>query len=123
MRTGPEHAAGWRARFESPAGEVLVEARHHPRSRMPNGNEMVRQMARGRPVEMVRTIDHEWSMRLPSGQRTVLRQHANGRFHTPAIHAVFDDVGEAARRWGEAVARSASRPAPPEDDVPGPGAP
>jgi hypothetical protein len=114
MRRGPEYERAWRARYETEAGTVSVEARHYPRTRLPRGHEYAQQMSRGRPMTMVEDPVHEWSMRLDRMPPVTVRATPDGRFHTNGIHCPHHGMEDLAKAWGAQVARGRTRKADPD---------
>lgn len=120
MRRGPEYDRAYRARFETDAGEVVAEARHYPRQRVPRPHEAARQMARGGRLAMVEDPVHEWTFRIAGCQPATVRATPDGRFNTNAIRHPCNSLGELAKAWGARIARARTPLPEAEPDAPGP---
>jgi hypothetical protein len=121
---GPEFSKGWRKAFVFDGLNLLIEAIHHPRPRMPRGSEIMNQMARGRPVTMVNETDYEWSVVARGRRICTLRQYPNGTFYCgnfsfPRVSLV-DAAGGAARKLAPGLFTALPAEPPGEDPAESP---
>jgi hypothetical protein len=94
---GPEYSRGWRERVKLGETEFLIEAAHRYRRRFPRGHEIVRTMARGKPLAMVEeVVAHEWQVSVGHRRVGTVRGLPNGRFEIASTTKVFDRLRDAA---------------------------
>jgi len=110
QRQGPEFNNGWAQAFEHDGIKLRIVARHYNRKRMPRGNEMVKAMARGRPLEMIPDPIYEWALLQDRRQARTIRLCPNGRFELADKHQYFDSLAQLAASVAEA-ARPKDEPA------------